>query len=60
MTTTVAGRDIEIAGSLKRLPLLPNVEHQHLFNAENCTVSAEGSSGPGVSVVREGGYDCNG
>lgn len=42
MATSVAGSGIEIAGSVKRLPPLPNAEHQHLFNAENCTVSAEG------------------
>ena len=42
MATSVADSGIEIAGILKRLPPLPNAEHQHLFNAENCTVSAEG------------------
>lgn len=42
MTAQVAEGGIEIAGSLKRLSSLPNAEHQRLFNAENCTVSAEG------------------
>lgn len=42
MTTPIAGSGIEVAGSLTRLPPLPIAEHQRLFNAENCTVSAGG------------------
>lgn len=42
MTAQVSKGGVEIAGTLKRLPSLPNAAHQRLFNAENCTVSANG------------------